>query len=79
MTNSDILKRYDMTVDHKFIVHANIPSYAALFENYDYTSSFYKHDINEKLVDYLMECAQEIGTRNVFVIRFDLPEREKSD
>ena len=43
--------RYDITVDNKFIVHANIPSYTALFENYDYTSSFYKHDINEKLVD----------------------------
>jgi hypothetical protein len=30
-------------------VHANIPSYAALFKNYDYTSSFYKRDANEKL------------------------------
>ena len=79
MTTSDILKRYDMTVDNKFIVHANIPSYAALFENYDYTSSFYKRDINEKLVDYLLECAGEIGNRNSFVIRFDLPGKEKSE
>lgn len=68
-----------MTVDNKFIVHANIPSYAALFENYDYTSSFYKRDINEKLVDYLLECAGEIGNRNSFVIRFDLPGKEKSE
>ncbi len=68
-----------MTVDNKFIVHANIPSYAALFENYDYTSSFYKRDINEKLVDYLLECAGEIGNGNAFVIRFDLPEKEKSE
>jgi len=29
-----------MTVDNKFIVHANIPSHTALFENYDYSSSF---------------------------------------
>lgn len=79
MTHADILKRYDMTVDNKFIVHANIPSYTALFENYDYTSSFYKRDINEKLVDYLLECAEEIGNRNSFVIRFDLPEKEKSE
>lgn len=68
-----------MTVDNKFIVHANIPSYAALFENYDYTSSFYKRDINEKLVDYLLECAKEIGHRNAFVIRFVLPHKEKSE
>jgi hypothetical protein len=79
MTHSDILKRYDMTVDNKFIIHANIPSYAALFEKYDYTSSFYKRDINEKLVDYLLECAGEIGNRNSAVIRFDLPEKEKSE
>jgi len=79
MTSQDILKRYDMTVDNKFIVHANIPSYTALFENYDHTSSFYKRDINEKLAEYLMECALEIGTRNDFVIRFDLPEEKKSE
>ena len=68
-----------MTVDNKFIVHANIPTYTALFENYDYTSSFYKRDINEKLVDYLLECAQEIGHKNEFVIRFDLPKKIKSE
>lgn len=49
MAHSDILKRFDMTMDNKFIVHANIPSYAALFENYDYTSSFYKRDVNARL------------------------------
>jgi len=79
MTNSEILKRYDMTLDNKFIVHANIPSYAALFEDYDYTSSFYKRDLNEKLIDYLLECAREIGNKNAFVLRFDLPENEKME
>ena len=79
MTSQDILKRYDMTVDNRFIVHANIPSYAALFENYDYTTSFYKRDVNTKLAEYLTECAWEIGSRNDFVIRFDLPEEEKSE
>ena len=79
MTSQDILKRYDLTVDNKFIVHANVPSYAALFENYDYTSSFYKRDVNEKLAEYLILCAQEIGNRNDFVIRFDLPQDEKSE
>ena len=79
MTTSDILKRYDMTTDNKFIIRANIPSYASLFEDYDYTSSFYKRDLNEKLVDYLLECAQEIGNRNEFVIHFDLPATVKSE
>jgi hypothetical protein len=75
--SSKILKRYDITVDNKFIVHANIPSYTALFENDDYKSSFYKRDINEKRVDYLLECAREVGTRIAFVIWFDLPENKK--
>jgi len=68
-----------MTVDNKFIVHANIPSHTALFENCDYTSSFYMRDINEKLVDYHLECAGESGNRNAFVNRFDLPENTKSE
>jgi len=79
MTSQDILKRYDMTVDNRFIVHANIPSYTALFENYDYTSSFYKRDVNEKLAEYLTDCTREIGSRNDVVIRFDLPEEGRSE
>ena len=49
MASSDILNRYDMTLDNKSIVHADLLSYAALFENDDYTSSFHKRDVNEKL------------------------------
>jgi len=30
-------------------------------------------------VDYLLESVEEIGNRNFFVIRFDLPEKEKSE
>ena len=77
--SSKILKRYDIRVDNKFIVHVNIPSYTALLKNYDNTSSFYSRDINAKLVDYLLECAGESGNRNSFVIRFDLPENIKSE
>ena len=75
---SDILQRYDMTVDNRFIVPAGVPEYKALYEAYDYYSSLYKRDLNEDLVEYLFECAEEIGVNNEFVIRFDIPENEKS-
>ena len=75
---SDILQRYDMTVDNKFIVPAGVPDYKALYEVYDYSSSFYKRDLNEDLVQYFFECAEEIGVNNDFIIRFDIPEDQKS-
>ena len=75
---SDSLQRYDMTVDNKFIVPAGVPDFRALYENYDYASSFYKRDLNEDLVNYFFDCAEEIGIQNEFIIRFDIPENEKS-
>ena len=75
---SDILQRYDMTVDNKFIVPAGLPDYKSMYQVYDYSSSFYKRDLNEDLVDYFFECAEEIGVNNDFIIRFDIPENEKS-
>lgn len=75
---SDILQRYDMTVDNKFIVPASVPNYKALYEIYDYSSSFYKRDLNEDLVAYFFECTEEIGVKNDFLIRFDIPQTEKS-
>ena len=76
--DSEILKRYDMTADHKFIVPVSLPDYSALYEKYDYFSSFYKRDLNQKLVEYLLYCAREIGSRNDFILRIDLPLRQRS-
>ena len=59
--NPEILKRYDMTVNNKFIVPVNLPDYSSLYEKYDFISSFYKRDLNQKLVEYLLYCAREIA------------------
>ena len=75
----EILKRYDMSVDNKFIVPVSLPDYSALYEEYDYISSFYKRDLNQKLVKYLLYCAREIGNRNDFILRIDLPIVKKSE
>ena len=76
--NSEVLKRYDMTVDNKFIISVSIPNYKAIFQNYDFTASFYKRDLNENLVAHIFECVEEIGPQNDFLIRFDLPVNQKS-
>jgi len=77
--DAEILKRYDMTVDNKFIVPVSLPDYSALYEKYDSISSFYKRDLNHKLVEYLLYCARELGYRNDYILRFDLPAARKSE
>ncbi len=72
--NSKILVRYDITSDNRFIIDVNIPTPDELFEQYDYNASFYKKDLNTKFEEYLLECVEEIGLKNKFIIRIALPE-----
>jgi hypothetical protein len=72
--NSNILDRYDMTPDNRFIIDVNIPGPEELFEKYDENASFYKKDLNPRFEDYLLECVDEIGLKNKFIIRIGLPE-----
>lgn len=79
--NSEILDRYEITSDNRFIIDVNIPEPGELFERYDENASFYKKDLNERFEEYLLECVEEIGLKNRFIIRIDLPEAqaEKTD
>jgi len=45
--NSEVLKRYDMTVDNKFIISVSVPDYKALFENYDLIIPIVKRQMYE--------------------------------
>jgi len=72
--NSEILDRYDLTSDNRFIIDVNISDPDELFEKYDYYASFYKKDLNAKFEEYLLECLEEIGLKNKCIIRIDLPE-----
>ncbi len=79
--NTDILDRYDITPDNRFIIDVNIPDPEELFEKYDKNASFYKKDLNPRFEDYLLECVEEIGLQNKFMIQIGLPEdqAEKTD
>jgi hypothetical protein len=68
-----------MTVDNKFIIAVSIPDYKAVFQNFDFTTAFYKRDLNDKLVQHIFECVAEIGVQNDFIIRFDLSQNQRSE
>ncbi len=72
--NSKILDRYDITSDNRIIIDVNIPGPDELFEKYDENASFYKKDLNARFEEYLLECVEEIGLKNNFIIRIGLPE-----
>ena len=72
--NSKILDRYEITSDNRFIIDVNIPGPDELFEKYDENASFYKKDLNTRFENYLLDCTDEIGLKNRFIIRIGLPE-----
>jgi hypothetical protein len=72
--DSEILDRYDITSDNRFIIDVKIPDPDELFDKYDENASFYKKDLNARFEDYLLECVDEIGLKNKFIIRIVLPE-----
>ena len=77
--NTKILDQYDLTSDNRFVIDVNIPSPEELFEKYDENASFYKRDLNAKFEKYLLDCAEEIGLKNNFIIRIDLPEDQAKE
>ncbi len=72
------LDRYDRTKDGSYIISVRVESLKALFNEYDFSSSFTKRDLKEDFVEYLIECVEEIGRRS-FIIRAHIPKREKSE
>ena len=79
MLKKNILDRYDKTEDGKYIIAFRTESYKALFNEYDFSSSFTNRDLKEDFVEYLIDCVEEIGRKNKFVIKAHLPEREKAE
>jgi hypothetical protein len=77
--DSEILDRYDITSDNRFIIEVKIPDPDELFDKYDENASFYKKDLNARFEDYLLECVYEIGLKNKFIIRIGLPEDQAKE
>jgi hypothetical protein len=75
--NLKSLARYDISSDNQFIIDVNIPGPDDLFEKFDENSSFYKKDLNSEFVRHLLECVDEIGLKNKFMIKIGLPKDQE--
>ncbi len=71
--NLKSLARYDISSDNHFIIDVNIPGPDDLFEKFDENASFYKKDLNSEFVRYLLECVDEIGLKNKFMLKSAFP------
>ncbi len=77
--NLKSLARYDISSDNQFVIDVNIPGPDDLFEKFDENASFYKKDLNPEFLRYLLECVDEIGLKNKFMIRIGLPENQAKE
>jgi len=75
----NVLERYDRTDSGEYIVSVKADSYKALFNEYDFSSSYWKRDLREDFVTYLIDCVEEIGLKNDFIMNIILPLDEKTD
>lgn len=72
--NSELLDRFDISVDNKVIIEISITELRNLFSSFEYSSAFYKRDLNERLESYLLECVGEIGLKHPSVLRLGIPQ-----
>jgi hypothetical protein len=67
-TNID---RYEITEDNIVAIDVSVPSIEHLYDRFDKTAPYHRKELNQKFVDYLTNCVQEIG-KHPFVVRISL-------
>ena len=66
-----ILERYSRTDDGTLIVDIAAPRIEDLYNNYDQSAPYLKKDLEPNLVDYIVDCAGEVGPEP-FALQFSL-------
>lgn len=67
----DILNRYERAPDGSILIDVAAPSVEDLYNNFDRSAPYIRRDLDQNLVDYLIDCARELG-HELFSIRFTL-------
>ena len=57
----NILNRYDTSDDGTVIIKISTKKVEDLYDDFDKQSSFLKKDLDEALVEYIIDCVNEIG------------------
>ena len=73
MARKDIISRYAVTDTGEIIIDVSAQRVQDLYSDFDKTAPYIKKDLEEGLVEYLLDCAREIG-KSKFVIHFNLDE-----
>ncbi|KQC12305.1 MAG: hypothetical protein APR63_02885 [Desulfuromonas sp. SDB] len=66
-----VLNRYERSDDGIVIIDVSASRIEDLYNNFDKSAPYLRRDLDQDLVDYLIDCAKEIGSLP-FVIRFTL-------
>ncbi|MGB2822727.1 MAG: hypothetical protein WBF17_17215 [Phycisphaerae bacterium] len=69
----DALSRYERASDGSILIDVAAPRVEDLYNDFDRSAPYVRRDLSQDLVDYLIDCARELG-REPFVLRFTLAE-----
>jgi hypothetical protein len=72
MGKKDVLSRYAQTEDGRIVIDVAADRVEDLYNDFDKRAPYMKKDLDQELVDYLIDCALEIG-KKPFSIRINLP------
>ncbi len=78
MQNREILERYEKAEGGEIIIDISSQKIEDLYSKFDKKSHFLKKDLNQDLVDYIIECAGEIGAEE-FLIRFNFESKVEDE
>ncbi len=73
-----ILNRYEKASSGEVIIDVAVHSIEELFNNFDRTSAFFKKDLDQDFVDYLIDSVREIKQHD-FLIRINLQGAETEE
>nr|WP_320115774.1 hypothetical protein [uncultured Desulfuromonas sp.] len=66
-----VLNRYEQTDNGDFVIDVATDRVEDLFSNFDKRAPYIRRDLDQAFVDYLIDCAREIG-KDPFIIRLEL-------
>lgn len=74
-----LVERYERLADGRVVIDVSAERVEDLYNDFDKVAPYAKKDLDQELVDYLIDCAREIGNRP-FLIRLNFnhpPEKER--
>ncbi|MBW2476590.1 MAG: hypothetical protein JRE63_04610 [Deltaproteobacteria bacterium] len=63
--------RYEINDRGQIVIDISVPSVEHLYHDFDKTAPYYRKELDQEFVDYLIECVSEIG-KSPFIIRMSL-------